>query len=80
MNIRTEHLDDTRRDIASAYKELEGLHIGEALRHLSNATWALNDSIRDVVAHARDLGWTWDAIGDTFGVSKQAAQQRWGGE
>lgn len=32
--------------------------------------------LRDIVAKARDDGITWKEIGDTLGVSRQAAQQR----
>jgi hypothetical protein len=32
----------------------------------------------ETVDYARQSGATWQAIGDLFGVSRQAAQQRWG--
>jgi hypothetical protein len=32
----------------------------------------------EAVDYARRSGATWQAIGDLFGVSRQAAQQRWG--
>jgi hypothetical protein len=50
----------------------------EALTHASNLTWAAQELVRDTVQSARLWGMTWEAIGGVFGVSKQAAQQRWG--
>jgi hypothetical protein len=39
----------------------------------------LSDAVIDrFVAHARATGLSWTEIGDTFGISKQAAQQRYG--
>lgn len=37
------------------------------------------DALDLAVWAARDHGWSWQQIGDTFGITKQAAQQRFGG-
>jgi hypothetical protein len=46
--------------------EEAALMVERAERHLFEA-----------VDYARTSGATWQAIGDLFGVSRQAAQQRW---
>ncbi len=45
----------------------------EALRELSNAGNELESLVRDRVASARRGGATWDAIGESLGMSRQAA-------
>lgn len=49
--------------------ELEGLAILNTL---------MTDTIKWVVAERRDKGDSWSAIGKSLGISKQAAQQRFG--
>jgi hypothetical protein len=34
--------------------------------------------LRSAVSSARAAGWSWEAIGSALGMSRQAAQQRWG--
>ncbi len=46
-----------------------------------NAALTLERAERELfekVDYARTSGATWQAIADLFGVSRQAAQQRWG--
>ncbi len=45
---------------------------------LARTARLVEDSIRAHVAIARDEDATWQRIGDALGVSKQAAQQRYG--
>ncbi len=45
----------------------------DAARRLREAAEALES---DVVSEARRAGMTWTAIGELYGMSKQAAQQR----
>ena len=44
----------------------------------------LADDIEDIIRHAvtglRGQGYSWADIGTRLGVTRQAAQQRWGGE
>jgi hypothetical protein len=47
-----------------------------AIRRLSLGIWDLE---RAVVWSARDQAMTWAAIGEVYGISRQAAQQRFGG-
>lgn len=39
---------------------------------------SLEAELRAEVKHARNMGETWAAIGDTLGITRQAAQQRFG--
>jgi hypothetical protein len=55
-------------------KEITLADIGEARRQERNAELEL----RRLVAHARRLGVWWEEIGTAMGVTKQAAQQRFG--
>jgi hypothetical protein len=55
-------------------KEITLAHIEEARRHERNAELEL----RRLVAHARRQGIWWEEIGNAMGVTKQAAQQRFG--
>jgi hypothetical protein len=55
-------------------KEITLVHIEEARRQERNAELEL----RRLVAHARRLGVWWEEIGAALGVTKQAAQQRFG--
>lgn len=48
--------------------------IDNAAREVENAETRLFE----LVDGARRAGATWQEIGDVFGVSRQAAQQRWG--
>jgi hypothetical protein len=50
-------------------------HIGEAMQDAEDADQKLADAIRTARAH----GHSWTSIGVVLGVSKQAAQQRFGG-
>ena len=50
----------------------------EALRSLPAAQVALDALTRQAVELARAQGATWQQVGEVFGMSKQAAQQRWG--
>lgn len=51
---------------------LEGLSM---IRQADNWQWLLT---RDLVAHARSEGRSWAEIGMALGISRQAAQQRFG--
>lgn len=51
----------------------------EALRDLAALSSEVDTSIAKAVHGLRGFGYSWAEIGGRLGVSKQAAQQRWGG-
>ncbi|WP_120321508.1 hypothetical protein [Catellatospora citrea] len=51
----------------------------EALSDLTALSAAVDQAITDAVIGLRAFGYSWTEIGDRLGISKQAAQQRWGG-
>jgi hypothetical protein len=50
----------------------------EHLPTLAAVSQAADYALRYAVTHLRDLGVSWADIGDALGISRQAAQQRWG--
>lgn len=52
----------------------------EALRDLVALSGSIDDAIGDAVIGLRQFGYSWAEIGSRLGISKQAAQQRWGGQ
>lgn len=52
----------------------------EALRDLVALSTTLDQAITDAVAGLRAFGYSWAEIGTRLGISRQAAQQRWGGD
>jgi hypothetical protein len=38
----------------------------------------INDGIAQAVSGLRDAGYSWAEIGSRLGITRQAAQQRWG--
>jgi hypothetical protein len=52
----------------------------EALRDLVALSAVIDDAIGDAVIGLRAFGYSWSEIGQRLGISKQAAQQRWGSQ
>lgn len=52
----------------------------EALRDFVALSANLDDAIGEAVIGLRAFGYSWAEIGSRLGISKQAAQQRWGGQ
>jgi len=50
----------------------------EALRSMTLLTADVDAATRAAVQGLRDFGYSWAEIGDRLGVTRQAAQQRWG--
>ncbi|MEU1843838.1 hypothetical protein [Micromonospora sediminicola] len=50
----------------------------EALRDLVALSSAIDQAITDAVVGLRAFGYSWTEIGQRLGISRQAAQQRWG--
>ncbi|MEU4694333.1 hypothetical protein [Actinoplanes sp. NPDC023714] len=51
----------------------------EALRDMVGLSGQLDDAISEAVTGLRQHGYSWAEIGQRLGISRQAAQQRWGG-
>jgi hypothetical protein len=51
----------------------------DALNVLSHARAYLNDIERLIVRQMRDDGWTWQEIADEYGITRQAAHERFHG-
>ena len=73
------------REIAVA--DLVRGHLASATTHddplvaLTNLRWAIeeiDEAIGRTVTEARAAGRSWSQIGDSLGISKQAAQQKYG--
>ncbi|MGQ5259575.1 hypothetical protein ACTWLT_02335 [Micromonospora sp. ZYX-F-536] len=52
----------------------------EALRDLVALSSVIDDAIGEAVIGLRAFGYSWAEIGQRLGISRQAAQQRWGGQ
>ncbi|MEV6524667.1 hypothetical protein AB0M43_22180 [Longispora sp. NPDC051575] len=52
----------------------------EGLTDLVNLSAELDAALLNAVEGLRDFGYSWAEIGARLGISRQAAQQRWGGE
>lgn len=52
----------------------------DALADISFLSEQIDQAIKDSVTGLRARGYSWADIGRQLGVTKQAAQQRWGGD
>jgi hypothetical protein len=68
-----------RRAIA-AYARRVGSGDVEALRDLVGLADELDQALISAVTGLRAFGYSWAEIGNRLGISRQAAQQRWGGD
>jgi hypothetical protein len=50
----------------------------EALADMAALSCVLDDAIADAVHGLRRYGYSWTEIGQRLGITRQAAQQRWG--
>ena len=67
---------DARHTLAQASRQVLEL---DALARVLGALDQLELAERELVAGARDQGATWEAIGQVYGVTRQAAFKRFGG-
>lgn len=56
-----------------------GLPTEDYVRVLNEWSGIVAGRLEQAVADLRAEGATWQAVGDVFGVTRQAAQQRWAG-
>ena len=66
------------RRILRAYSRRIATGDVESLAHLIGLADDVNDSIQEAVNGLRKAGYSWAEIGTRLGISRQAAQQRWG--
>ncbi|MEH1011720.1 hypothetical protein V6U90_01130 [Micromonospora sp. CPCC 206060] len=52
----------------------------EALRDLVGLSEVIDQALTDAVQGLRAFGYSWAEIGARLNISRQAAQQRWGGD
>jgi DNA-directed RNA polymerase specialized sigma24 family protein len=62
---------DAAADAAGSVDPAVGLRAVRALQRLQERLEAIN------VANAREQGWSWQAIADALGVSRQAVHQKY---
>jgi hypothetical protein len=61
--------------VAGFVEELpDVLMLRASLQAAEYATWSANEAVKRMRAH----GWSWERIGNVLGVTRQAAQQRYG--
>src|SRR5690349_20490374 len=68
------------RRVIAAYARRVAASDVEALRDLVALSVELDQALIVAVHGLRGFGYSWAEIGTRLGVSKQAAQQRWGGD
>ena len=68
------------RRIIRAYARRIATGDVEALRDMVALGDLLDQAITDAVIGLRQHGYSWAEIGSRLGISRQAAQQRWGGD
>lgn len=76
-NIDTD-LSDAETAILAVRSHLKHAHLGDALERLTAARRTLEATETDLVMLMRSGGTPWQQIGDLFGITRQAAQQRYG--
>ncbi len=68
------------RRIIRAYARRVATGDVEALTDMVALSCVLDDAIAEAVTGLRTHGYSWAEIAARLGISKQAAQQRWGGD
>jgi hypothetical protein len=68
------------RRIIRAYARRVATGDVEALTDMVGLSSLLDDAIGHAVIGLRAHGYSWAEIGQRLGISRQAAQQRWGGD
>jgi len=67
------------RRILRAYARRVATGDIEALTRMTGLADDIETAIRNAVIGLREFGYSWAEIGSRLGVTRQAAQQRWGG-
>ena len=68
------------RRVIRAYSRRVAIGDIDALTGMTALSADLDQAISEAVTGLRDAGYSWADIGARLGITRQAAQQRWGGE
>ena len=68
------------RRVIRAYSRRVAAGDIEAIADMAATADEMDTAMRDAITGLRQIGYSWADIGLRLGVSRQAAQQRWGGE
>lgn len=66
------------RRVIAAYSRRVACGDIEAITDMTALADQLDAAIRDAITGLRDCGYSWADIGIRLGITRQAAQQRWG--
>jgi hypothetical protein len=68
------------RRVIRAYSRRVAAGDIEAISAMARIARETDTAIRDAIAGLRSIGYSWADIGLRLNITRQAAQQRWGGE
>jgi hypothetical protein len=66
------------RRVIAAYSHRVAAGDIDAISDMTSITAELDDAIAEALTGLREAGYSWTDIADHLGVTRQAAQQRWG--
>ncbi len=68
------------RRVIRAYSRRVAAGDIEAIADMAATADQMDTAIRDAITGLRAIGYSWADVGLRLGITRQAAQQRWGGE
>ncbi len=77
--VENDQFDAFTRRILRAYARRVAYGDVEALTLMLGLSAEIDDAIGQAVTGLRAFGYSWAEIGSRLGITRQAAQQRWGG-
>jgi hypothetical protein len=78
--VENDAYDAFTRRVLTAYARRVATGDVEALTDLVNLSTQLDAAILQAVTGLRACGYSWAEIATRLGITRQAAQQRWGGD
>jgi hypothetical protein len=78
--VENDAFADFARRIVRAYSRRVAAGDIEAITDLVTLADHLDEAIAFAIGGLREFGYSWAEIGNRLGVSRQACQQRWGGD
>ena len=76
--VENDEYADFLRRVIRAYSRRVASGDIDALSHMTTLADDIDTAIGQAVAGMRDYGYSWAEIGLRLGITRQAAQQRWG--